>query len=173
MTIRNATPAEADRIAAIWNGYIRDTLVTFNATTKTAEEVAGIIAARAAADQGFLVADGGDGVLGFATYGQFRSGIGYARTMEHTILLSPAARGRGLGHALMAALETHAAARGVHSMIAGVSGANPDGVAFHAARGYAQLARLPEVGFKAGQWLDLVLMQKRLDAAPDFPATRE
>jgi phosphinothricin acetyltransferase len=28
--------------------------------------------------------------------------------------------------------------------------------------GYAEIARLPEVGHKFGRWMDLVLMQKRL-----------
>lgn len=167
MTLRPATPADAPAIAAIWNPFIRDSFVTFNAAEKSAQEVAELIDARGAAGHGFLVAAEGDAVLGFASYGQFRAGVGYAHTMEHTILLAPGGRGRGLGRALMAALEAHAAAAGAHSMIAGVSAANPDGVAFHAAIGYAVIARLPQVGRKAGRWLDLVLMQKMLSAAPD------
>jgi len=167
MTLRPATAADAAAIAKIWNGYIRESFVTFNATEKPVEDVAELIRSRQAAGQVFALAEERGAVLGFATYAQFRAGIGYARTMEHTILLAPAARGKGVGRALMATLEDGARRAGVHSMIAGVSGANPDGVAFHAAVGYVEVARLPEVGFKAGRWLDLVLMQKRLVAAPD------
>ena len=47
-------------------------------------------------------------------------------------------------------------------MIAGVSAENPDGVAFHAKVGFAEVARLPEVGYKFGRWMDLVLMQRFL-----------
>lgn len=83
--------------------------------------------------------------------------------MEHSIHLEPLARGQGLGRALMQAIETHALARGTHSMIAGVSGENATGIAFHAALGYRTVATLPESGFKFGRWLDLVLMQKFLD----------
>jgi phosphinothricin acetyltransferase len=62
----------------------------------------------------------------------------------------------------MSALEEAARAAGGHTMFGGVSAANPQGVAFHAAVGYREVARLPEVGRKFGQWLDLVLMQKHL-----------
>jgi L-amino acid N-acyltransferase len=132
--IRAATEADAGAVAALWNHWIRDTLVTFNAAEKPEAEVAGMIAARQAAGQAFLVAAEG-GLLGFATYAQFRGGVGYARTMEHTVLLAPDARGRGLGRALMRAVEDHARGAGVHSLFGGVSGANPEGRAFHLALG--------------------------------------
>lgn len=160
--IRAAGPTDAPAIAAIWNPVIRETLVTFNSAEKSAADIALMIQQRSEADHAVLLAEAGERVLGFAAYGQFRGGIGYARTMEHTIILAPEARGRGVGRALMAAIEDHARRRGAHSLIAGVSAANPAGRAFHAAIGYAELARLPEVGFKAGRWLDLVLMQKML-----------
>jgi phosphinothricin acetyltransferase len=162
MRLRPATGGDVPAIREIWNAVIRDTLITFNPVEKTEEELAALIAAKAGLGHPFLVAELDGQVTGFATYGQFRGGAGYARTMEHTIILAPASRGRGVGRVLMAALEEHARAAGVHSIFAGVSAANEAGVAFHAALGYAEVARLREVGRKAGQWLDLVLMQKFL-----------
>ena len=156
--IRPATPEDVPALLAIWNAEIRETLVTFNWIEKTADEMREMIATRPA----FLVADEGAGPLGFATYTQFRGGVGYHHTMEHTIILGPAARGRGVGRALISAIEDHARAGGAHSLFAGVSAANPEGRAFHAAVGFAEVAVLPQVGRKAGQWLDLVLMQKFL-----------
>ncbi len=160
--IRDATAADAAAVAALWNHYIRDTLVTFNWAEKSPDEVAGLMAARQAAGQAFLVAEDAGGLAGFVTYAQFRGGVGYAHTMEHTILLAPAARGRGVGRALMAAAEAHARAAGVHSLFGGVSGANPEGRAFHRAVGFEEVAVLREVGRKWDRWLDLHLMQKIL-----------
>lgn len=158
MTVRPATAEDAEAVAAIWNHYIRHTTVTFNAVEKDAAEVAATVLARPA----FFVAILDGRIAGFATYAVFRSGVGYARTMEHTILLAPGADGRGFGRALMAAVEDHARAGGAHSIFAVVSGENPEGRAFHARLGYAEAAVLPEVGWKFGRWLDAVLMQKFL-----------
>jgi L-amino acid N-acyltransferase len=160
--IRDARGADAGAVAALWNHFIRDTLVTFNFAEKSAKEVAGMIASRQEVGHGFLVAEEGGRLAGFATYGQFRSGIGYARTMEHTILLREEARGRGIGRALMSAVEEHARAGGAHSIFAGVSSGNPAGRAFHAAVGYTEVAVLREVGRKWDRWLDLHIMQKVL-----------
>ncbi|QYK43092.1 MAG: N-acetyltransferase [Paracoccaceae bacterium] len=160
--IRAADAADAAGILAIWNPVIRDTGITFNPVEKTDAEVAAMIASRQAAGQGFFVAAEGDTVLGFATYAQFRGGAGYARTMEHTILLHPAAHGRGVGRRLMATVEDHARAGGAGSMFGGVSAENTAGRAFHAAIGYAEVAVLHRVGWKFGRWFDLVLMQKFL-----------
>lgn len=159
MQIRQATEADAAAIAMIWNHYIRDTIVTFNSREKTVAELA---AAIADPETPFFVAEQDGGISGFATYGDFRKGIGYAYTKEHTVMLAPATTGRGMGRALLAELERHAARNRINSLFAGVSAENADGVAFHAACGYDKVARLPRVGWKFGRWHDLVLMQKFL-----------
>ena len=160
--IRRATPQDAAAIAGIWNPYIRDSAVTFNSAEKPVDEVAALIRDRDAAGFATFVAEGAGGIAGFASYSQFRGGVGYARSMEHTVLLSPAARGKGFGRALMQAVEDHARAGGAHCLFAGVSAENPEGRAFHARLGFAEAAILRAVGFKFGRYMDLVLMQKFL-----------
>ncbi|HCZ01389.1 MAG: GNAT family N-acetyltransferase [Rhodobacterales bacterium RIFCSPHIGHO2_02_FULL_62_130] len=159
--IRPATFADAAALADLWNPWIRDTAITFNAQEKSPDDIARMIADRNAAGHAFLVAEA-DGLLGFVTYSQFRGGVGYATCMEHTVVLSPQARGRGVGRALMQAIEDHARSTGAHQMIAGVSGENAQGRAFHASLGYREIATVPEAGYKFGRFIDLVLMQKFL-----------
>ena len=160
--IRMATPDDAAAIAAIWNPVIRDTAITFNSAEKTQGEVAELIRGKARARHAVFVAGPAGGVAGFASYGQFRQGVGYVRAMEHTILVAPGARGTGLGRALLAAVEQHARSGGAHVLVAGVSAENPAGVSFHARMGFREVARLAQVGWKFGRAIDLVLMQKFL-----------
>jgi phosphinothricin acetyltransferase len=82
--------------------------------------------------------------------------------MEHTVVLGAEARGRGLGRMLMEAVLDAARERGAHVMVAAITGDNPEGAAFHAAMGFERVGFLPEVGWKAGAWRDLVLMQRKL-----------
>ncbi|MEO0379664.1 MAG: N-acetyltransferase family protein [Pseudomonadota bacterium] len=152
--IRAATLEDAAWIIAIWNRMIADTLFTFTTEPKTESSTAEMIQTRPV----LVLPD----QAGFATYGPFRAGPGYGATVEHSILLDAFAQGHGQGRALMDALMEHARQENHHVMVAGISGANPNAVAFHAALGFETVAQMPEVGRKAGQWLDLILMQKRL-----------
>ena len=160
--IRAADGADIPGILAIWNLFVRGTTMTFATGEKTAGGVAALIAERRGQGFEFWVAEAEGQVLGFASYAQFRGGDGYARTLEHSVMLGPAAQGRGIGRAVMAVVEAHAFARGGHTIYAGVSAENAGGRAFHAALGYAEVAVLAEAGWKFGRWIDLVLMQKKL-----------
>jgi len=160
--IRPALAADVPAVLGYWNPIIRGTIVTFSSEEKSPDGLAGMIADRRASGHEFLVAESGGQVVGHATYAQFRSGNGYARAMEHTIILTRDASGRGIGRALIEAIADHAASRGAHTLIGGVSAENTAGRAFHLATGFREVAVIPEVGWKFGRWHDLVLMLRVL-----------
>lgn len=160
--IRPADLRDAENLAQLWNPWIKDSAVTFNPRVKTAEDIAEIIQSRQALGHVFLVAEEASQLLGFATYAQFRGGEGYARSMEHTIILHAHARGKGIGRRLMTAIEDHARAAGHRLMIGAVSGENPKGRAFHEAMGYQIYGIIPDAGWKFGRYMDLWLLGKRL-----------
>lgn len=153
--IRHATAQDAPWIVDLWNSMIAETLITFTTTPKSEVEITEMIGQRPV-----LVLDEGGG---FATYGPFRGGPGYTATVEHSVMLAPNARGKGLARNLLEALMDVAQDDGKHAMVAAISGANPNAVAFHAALGFVRVGHLPEVGYKSGQWLDLIFMQKMLN----------
>lgn len=160
--IRAAEQSDVPEIARLWNWMIRDTLATFTTVEKTLTEVADLIALRSGA---FWVAERSGMVEGFATFGSFRPGPGYAHTVEHSVIVDPSGHGRGVGRHLMLQLENACKQASHRVMVAAISSANPQAIAFHSALGFETTARMPQVGFKNDQWLDLILMQKILSDA--------
>lgn len=161
MILRDATPDDVPLIAAIWNPIVRDTTITFWPTERSHDQIAALIADRQATGHAFLVLEA-DGIAGFGTYSQFRGGLGYARSQEHTIYLAPDRRGGGLGRTLLRGLEDHARDRGHRILIGGITGSNAGSIAFHRAMGYGEWGRIPAAGWKFGQYHDLVLMGRDL-----------
>lgn len=168
--IRNAKPDDLHAVLDIWNRAIRETVATFSSEEKTLDGLSQMLADRQANNDAFIVAEMDRKILGFASYKQFRVGNGYRFTFENTIYLNHEATGKGIGRNMLLWLEDHARDRGGHSMIAGVTASNTAAVAFHKRLGYADTALLPRVGYKFGQWHDLLLMQKLL-SHPDSAQT--
>jgi L-amino acid N-acyltransferase len=168
--IRPAVGADAASIAAIMNALLRTTTVEWR------NEPYSESAMRAWMQEHdvVIVAEEGAQVVGVAAYGPFRDSDkwpGYGFTVENTVHVREDRWHRGVGRDLMRQLIAMAEDDGKHSMIAAIDGANDASVRFHQALGFAEVARMPEVGAKFGQWLDLVLLQLRLDgrASPEDP----
>ena len=122
--IRAATVQDAKAIAQIWNPWIRDSIVTFNPVEKSTQDIEHMIETRQASGHAVLLCCDNQALQGFVTYSQFRAGSGYSSCMEHTIILARASHGKGIGRALMTAIEAHAKAAGAHQMIGGISAEN-------------------------------------------------
>jgi len=157
--IRAARSTDAADIATLWNWMIRDTLSTFTTEQKTVADIVGLIQVRPGH---FWVSEENGTLQGFATFGPFRSGPGYRATCEHSVLVDRGCHGRGVGRALMETLFQAARKDRYRVMVAAISGENRQAVEFHKKIGFEQVGYMPEVGYKADKWLDLVLMQKNL-----------
>ncbi|WP_068765314.1 GNAT family N-acetyltransferase [Rhodobacter xanthinilyticus] len=161
--IRPATPADAPALAEIYNAAVRETTAIWNDIEVDAENRRAWMAARAEGGFPVLVCEEGGAVLGYASYGPFRAFDGYRATVEHSVYVRKGAQGGGRGRALMEALIAEARARGAHIMVAAIEAGNAGSIALHASLGFEPVGRMPEVGQKFGRWLDLALMQLRLD----------
>ena len=173
MLIRNATEADLPGILAIHNEAVRNSSAIYTEQEATLDERRAWFSARAAQGYPVLVAENpADGsVLGYATFGDFRPWPGYRHTVEHSVYVHADARGRGLGAALVEPLLGLAASLGKHVMVAGIDAANPASIRLHERLGFERVGMLREVGTKFGRWLDLVFMQRFLDAGRQTQST--
>jgi L-amino acid N-acyltransferase len=109
-----------------------------------------------------FVAEGDGKVIGFSTYGSFRTSPAYLHSVENTIHVHPEFRGQGIGKLLMPPIIEAAKAQSMHTMIAGIDANNAGSIKFHAGFGFEKVALIKGVGFKFNRWLDLVFMQRML-----------
>jgi len=167
MLIRDAVPTDAEGIMVIYNDAVAHTTAIWNEVQVTAENRRQWINERQATGFPVLVATDTPGhVLGYASFGPWRSFDGYRHTVEHSVYVAQGHRGSGIGKALMHTLIERARAMGKHVMVAAVEAGNTQSIMLHQRFGFEQTALMPEVGTKFGRWLDLVFLQLRLDYQP-------
>jgi ribosomal-protein-alanine N-acetyltransferase len=87
-----------------------------------------------------------------------------------TLAVTPAARGRGMGRALLQAATTHAAALGAQSIFLEVGADNPAALALYAGLGFVQVGRrkgyyVPNAG---GAAADALVLRRTLSPDKNF-----
>ncbi len=169
MSIRDATEADVPAILAIYNDVLATSTAIFSEVPTTLEERLRWFRARRDLGYPVLVATDASGVLGFASFGDFRSWPGYRHTVEHSVHVRADARGRGVGRELVRVLLDRATTLGKHVMVAGVDADNLVSIRLHERLGFQRAGTLHHVGCKFGRWLDLTFLERRLDDRPAPP----
>lgn len=166
MIIRDALDTDMPPCRDIYNALVDSTTVAWTEQKQTLRERQSWFRRQQRAGYPVLVAQDTIGVVGFASYGSFRGSgkwTGYRHTVEHTIHVDRGHWGQGVGRSLMDELTGRAHSDGVHVMVGAIDSDNIDSIRFHERLGFVETARMPEVGYKFGRWLDLVLMQRILE----------
>lgn len=159
--IRPATESDLPAILGIYNDAVENTTAIWNETPADLANRKAWFAERTGKGFPVLVAER-DGVIGYASFGDFRPFEGYRVTVEHSVYVAKDARGQGAGEALLQALIGAAARMDKHNMIGGIDASNAPSIALHVKFGFEEVGRMPGVGTKFGKPLDLLLMQKVL-----------
>jgi phosphinothricin acetyltransferase len=163
MNIRPADSPDLPGILAIYNDVIATSTAVYSETPATLDDRHAWWRARVEQRYPVLVASDATGVVGFASFGDFRAWPGYRFTVEHSVHVRADCRGQGVGSALVEALVKEGAAIGKHVMIAGVDADNAPSIRMHERLGFERVAHFHQVGFKFGRWLDLVFLQRYLN----------
>ena len=159
--IRPALEADLPAILAIYGPYILTSTATFEyevpSLSAFTDRFRGITA-----QFPWLVWEEDGKVLGYAYGSAPYTRPAYAWCAESSVYLAPAARGRGIGTALYAALEEILRTQGYQVLYALVTQENAASLRFHEKLGFRQMVLFPDCGFKFGRWLGLIWLEKRL-----------
>jgi L-amino acid N-acyltransferase len=169
MRTRLVEHVDAAAMLAIYNPEVVETTVSFDLVPRSIPEQLDWIDAHrtthpcivALNDDDDLgeVNDAGERVVGFASVSTFRERPAYATTVENSVYVLRAARGRGVGDLLMRRLIAVAGESGFHSLVARIVGENRPSIALHERCGFTLVGTEIEVGRKHGRWLDVVEYQ--------------
>jgi phosphinothricin acetyltransferase len=158
--ISAAARSQLPEILAIYNEVIRNTTAVYSDTEVTLEDREKWFDGKSAAGFPVLAAADASGVVGFATFGEFRAWPCYRHSVEHSVHVRADRRGRGIGRALVLALLEAAANMHKHVMIAGIDAQNVTSISLHESLGFKVVGHFHEVGFKFGRWLDLKFLER-------------
>lgn len=152
--IRPATPDDAGRIAAIYNYYVENSIITFE---MEAVSDAGMLTriARGSPICPWLVAEIDGALLGYTYASPWSARSGYRMSVETTVYVAQDHRREGLGMQLYAALVEQLKFRDLHCAIGVIALPNPASVSLHEKLGFRKVGELKEVGWKLGRWVNV------------------
>jgi L-amino acid N-acyltransferase YncA len=162
-SVRDANADDMEAVRAIYAHYVLTGLATFEETPPTVAELKSRREAVLAAGLPYLVAEIDGHVRGYCYATAYRPRAAYRHTIEDSVYVSQGFEGLGIGSALLSALIQRSEAGPWRQIIAviGNSG-NAGSIALHRRLSFTNAGTLLSVGFKLGQWVDTVLMQRPL-----------
>ncbi len=152
------TPGDWDAVRRIY----AEGIATGNATMETAPPPWESWDAKHRPDCRLVGRGAGDGdVLGWAALSPVSDRCAYGGVAEISVYVAAAARGRGVGRALLAALVETSEKAGVWTLQAGIFPENTASLAIHQACGFRVVGVREKLGKLAGVWRDVALLERR------------
>ncbi|WP_114812668.1 GNAT family N-acetyltransferase [Paraburkholderia kururiensis] len=170
VTLRDATEHDVPAIAAIYAHHVLHSVASFEETPPTVDDMRTRFATVRGLGLPWIVAGIDGKVAGYCYATPYRPRPAYRHTVEDSIYIDDAFRGRGLGRVLLAALIERCEQGPWRQMVAVIAdGGRGGSLSLHRSLGFEWIGTLKAVGFKQGRWLDTTLMQRVLgpgDAVP-------
>ena len=157
MIIRPMTAADAGAVLTIYQVGLDSGNASFETTapdwnTFDAQKLPG---------HRHVAADDDGAVLGWVAISAVSARPVYAGVVEHSVYVDPAARGRGVGRALLDALIASTEAAGIWTVQSGVFPENTASLAVHHACGFRTIGVRERVGRHGDRWRDVILLERR------------
>lgn len=165
IAVRPATEADAEAMLAIYAPAVATSAASFETVVPSVAEFATRIA-KYSRGWAWLAAEDDGAVLGYAYAAPLRERAAYRWSTETSAYVAAAARRRGIGRSLYAALLARLAAAGFCNAYAGITLPNAASIALHHAAGFDEIGVFPSVGYKFGAWHDVAWFHRRLRAQP-------
>ena len=156
--IRPMTSADAAQVLAIYQAGLDGGEASFETRAPTWEA---FDASHLPSHRHVAVAGAGGEVLGWAAVSPVSDRCAYQGVVEHSVYVAPAARGRGVGAALLSALIRSTEAAGIWTIQSGIFPENTASLRLHERAGFRVVGTRERLGRHYGRWRDVVLLERR------------
>jgi L-amino acid N-acyltransferase YncA len=154
--IEAMTDAHAAAVLAIYQAGMDEGDATF----ETCAPQWDVFSAARLADHRFVAVAAGR-VTGWVAVSPVSGRRVYAGVVEHSVYVHPAARGRGTGRALLAALIASTEAAGIWTIQSSVFPENAATLALHQGAGFRVVGTRERIARHHGRWRDTLLLERR------------
>lgn len=168
--VRDAAEADLPAIQAIYAHHVLTGVASFEETPPSVDDLRMRLASVRSHGLPYMVAEIDGEVAGYCYATPYRPRAAYRNTIEDSIYVSDAYRGRGLGRVLLQALIERCEQGPWRQMVAVIAdGGSGGSLSLHTQLGFELTGTLKAVGFKHGRWLDTTLMQRTLGVGDSVP----
>ena len=171
IAIRSATPEDLGQITAIYAHAVIHGTASYELEPPSRDEMATRFDTLTRAGYPYIVAERDGTILGYAYAGPFRARRAYRFMVEDSIYVDPAAKGQGVGLALIHQLICECEKLGFRQIAAVIGDGETNGasIGLHEKAGFAHSGILKGSGYNHGRWLDTVFMQLALNGGRTTP----
>jgi len=167
--IKNCDESHLPEILDIFNDAIVNTTSVYDYNPRSMEYMLEWYYAKIKGDYPLIGMFNPAGVLmGFGTYGPFRTRPAYKYSIEHSVYVRTDMRGKGYGRILLDEIIKYAIKNEYHILVGGIDSDNKISILLHEKMGFKYAGTIKDAGFKFGKWLDLSFYQLILPT-PDNP----
>ena len=163
--IRDVMPEDAERIQEIYSPYVADTVISFEITVPGKSEMKKRIKKLLENDFPYIVAENeSETVVGYAYADKFGEREAYRYSFIVSIYLDMEVQSKGIGQKLYNELEKRMKKMGIVQVLSAITGKNEKSLKFHEKNGFTKIGHFPKVGYKMGEWHDIIWMNKTINS---------
>ena len=163
--IRDVFSEDAERIQEIYSPYVAYTTISFEITVPNKLEMKRRIEKALSNEFPYIVAENETGtVVGYAYADKFGEREAYRYSFIVSIYLDMEVWSRGIGQKLYDELEKRMKKMGIVQVLSAITGKNKKSLRFHEKNGFTKIGHFPNVGYKMGEWHDIIWMNKTINS---------
>ncbi len=154
--IRTAIKGDIPSLLEIYNYEVRNGVATLDINEKNIEQWTQWFNSHNIKNHPLIVSEQEGEITGYASLSSYREKEAYAATVELSIYVHPAHRGKGVATALMSEILNMARAdSSIHTVVSVITSGNEASEKLHEKFGFTFCGKIHEVGIKFGKHIDI------------------